>query len=76
MLVSSSGGTRSGQIVPVTSSPQVSFGASSMENVPLANKPTLERKATVYAKVVKDLNNARERGLPFKVRLFCFPFPL
>ena len=76
MLVSSSGGTRSSQIVPETSSPQVSSGASSMENVPLANKPTLERKATVYAKVVKDLNNARERGLPFKVRLFCCPFPL
>lgn len=74
MIVSSSGGARSGQIVSMTSSPQVSSGASSMEIVPLANKPTLEKKATVYAKVVKDLNNARERGLPFKVRLSCVLF--
>ena len=72
MLVSSGGGTRSGQIVSVTSSPQVSSGSSSMELVSLANKPVLEKKATVYAGVVKNLNNARERGLPFKVRQLSF----
>ncbi|XP_050382539.1 nuclear pore complex protein NUP93A-like [Argentina anserina] len=45
---------------------QVSPGASSMELVPLASKPLLERKASAYADVVKNLNNARQRGLPFK----------
>ena len=67
MTVSSSGGARSGQIVSMTSSPQGSSGASSMQLVPLANKPILEKKAAVYAEVVKNLNDARERGLPFKV---------
>ncbi|KAF4354690.1 hypothetical protein G4B88_029534 [Cannabis sativa] len=66
MIVSSSGGARSGQIVSMTSSPQASSGASSMQLVPLANKPILEKKAAVYAEVVKNLNEARERGLPFK----------
>ncbi|KAL3748716.1 hypothetical protein ACJRO7_009885 [Eucalyptus globulus] len=31
-----------------------------------ANKSILEKKASVYGGVVKDLNSARERGLPFK----------
>ncbi|PON32442.1 Nucleoporin interacting component [Trema orientale] len=66
MTISGSGVTRSGQIVSMTSSPQVSSGASNMELVPLANRPILEKKATVYAEVVNNLNNARERGLPFK----------
>ena len=51
------------------SSPQISSGPSSMGLAPLANKPVLEKKASVYAEVVKNLNSARERGLPFKV---CF----
>ncbi|KAL7167093.1 hypothetical protein ACSBR2_037714 [Camellia fascicularis] len=52
----------------LTSSPQVSSGQSSMELPPLANKPVLEKKAAAYAEVVKNLNNARERSFPFKVR--------
>ncbi|CAI9765651.1 unnamed protein product [Fraxinus pennsylvanica] len=62
----SSGIIRQGQIVPTTSSPQVSFGPSGMELAPLANKSILESKAAAYAEVVKNLNSARERGLPFK----------
>uniref|UniRef100_A0A5B7BH26 Nuclear pore protein n=1 Tax=Davidia involucrata TaxID=16924 RepID=A0A5B7BH26_DAVIN len=63
--VSSTGGTRLGQAGSLTSSPHVSSGPS-MELVPLANKPVLEKKAAAYVEVVKNLNNARERGLPFK----------
>ncbi|KAL5807650.1 hypothetical protein ACOSQ3_028341 [Xanthoceras sorbifolium] len=62
----STGGTLPGQIASMTSSPRVSSGPSNMELVALANKPILEKKATVYAEIVKNLNNARERGLPFK----------
>ncbi|KAF8403754.1 hypothetical protein HHK36_011858 [Tetracentron sinense] len=63
---SSSGITRPGQIVSTVSSPQGSTGPSKMELVPLGNKPIDEKKASVYAEVVRNLNNARERGLPFK----------
>lgn len=66
---SSAGATRPGQIVSMISSPQVSSGPSNMELAPLANKTVLEKKTSVYAEVVKNLNSARERGLPFKV---CF----
>ncbi|KAF7814360.1 nuclear pore complex protein NUP93A-like [Senna tora] len=59
-------GTRPGQIVSLTSSPQVSSGRPGMEVVPLASKPVVEKKASVYAEVVKNLNKARECGLPFK----------
>lgn len=70
---SSSGGTRPGQLVSLTSSPQISSGPSSMELAPLADKPLVEKKAAAYAEVVKNLNDARQRGLPFKVRiLFIF----
>ncbi|XP_057487708.1 nuclear pore complex protein NUP93A-like isoform X2 [Actinidia eriantha] len=62
----SSGGARPGQIVPLTSSPQVSSGQSRMEITPIPNKPVLEKKAGAYAEVVKNLNNAREHSLPFK----------
>lgn len=72
MAETSTGGTLPGQLVSVTSSPQGFSGPSSMDLVPLAHKPILDKKATVYAEVVKNLNNARERGLPFKVRLFNF----
>ncbi|KAE9585841.1 hypothetical protein Lal_00010059 [Lupinus albus] len=63
MTITSSGGTRPGQIVPTASSPQVSYG---MEVVPLTSRPIMEKKASVYAEVVKNLNKARECGLPFK----------
>ncbi|KAJ4977890.1 hypothetical protein NE237_008670 [Protea cynaroides] len=58
--------SRPGQMVSSVSTPQVSIGRSSMEIVPLANKSVLEKKASVYADVLRDLNNARVRGLPFK----------
>lgn len=70
MIDNRTGGTHPGQMASMASSPQVSPGASSMELVPLANKPVLEKKAVVYTEVVRNLNNARERGLPFKVRFF------
>ncbi|KAK3005649.1 hypothetical protein RJ639_017358 [Escallonia herrerae] len=55
-----------GQMVSVASSPQVSSGPSRMELAPLADKPLVEKKAAVYGEVVKNLNNARQRGLPFR----------
>ncbi|KAM7260318.1 hypothetical protein ACFE04_016059 [Oxalis oulophora] len=58
--------SRPGQMVSVTSSPQVSPGPAEMEIVPVIDKPTLETKASGYAEVVKNLNNAREHGLEFK----------
>lgn len=60
-------GTLPGQIASVSSTPQVSSGSSSMEIVPLTGRPIVEKKASVYAEVVKNLNKARESGLPFKV---------
>ena len=68
-------GARSGQIVAMAST-QVSSGASGMELVPLANKPVVEKKVSVYAEAVRKLNNARQQGLPFKVRMVFFPFKL
>ncbi|KAG8643753.1 nuclear pore complex protein NUP93A [Manihot esculenta] len=62
----STGTILSGQKASIVSSPQVSSGPSGVELVPLANKSILERKASAYAEVVKNLNNARERGLQFK----------
>lgn len=52
----------------MTSSPEVSSGPSSVELALLANKPVIEKKAAAYAEVVKNLNSARQHGLPFKVR--------
>ncbi|KAJ7972191.1 Nuclear pore protein [Quillaja saponaria] len=60
------GGALSGQIVSMVSTPLVSSGLSSMDIVRLAKKPIIEKKASIYAEVVKNLNKARERGLPFK----------
>ncbi|BAT91543.1 nuclear pore complex protein NUP93A-like [Vigna umbellata] len=59
-------GTLPGQIASVSSTPQVSSGSSSMEIVPLTGRPIVEKKASVYAEVVKNLNKARKSGLPFK----------
>ena len=67
MIATSNGGTHPGQVVSMASSPQNSSGMPSMENVPLTSRPIMENKASVYAEVVKNLNKARESGLPFKV---------
>ncbi|CAH9134907.1 unnamed protein product [Cuscuta epithymum] len=63
---SSPGSARHRQLVSLTYSPQVSSGPTSMELAPLTDKSILEKKANVYKDVVKSLNTARERGLPFK----------
>ncbi|XP_010279553.1 PREDICTED: nuclear pore complex protein NUP93A-like isoform X2 [Nelumbo nucifera] len=60
------GVTRPGQMVSIASIPQVSASQSSMELVPVVDKPILEKKASAYAVVVRNLNDTRERGLPFK----------
>lgn len=57
------------QIVSV-SRPHLSPMPSTMELAPLADKSVAEKKAAVYAHTVKTMNDARERGLPFKVRAF------
>ncbi|GAV83483.1 LOW QUALITY PROTEIN: Nic96 domain-containing protein [Cephalotus follicularis] len=66
MIDTGSGDARLGPMVSVAPSPHVSSGPSGLEVLPLGNKPIIETKALVYAEVVKNLNNARERGLPFK----------
>lgn len=66
IAANSSVGTLPGQIASVSSTPQVSSGMPSMEIVPLTGRPIVEKKASVYAEVVKTLNRARESGLPFK----------
>ncbi|XP_023521718.1 nuclear pore complex protein NUP93A-like [Cucurbita pepo subsp. pepo] len=66
MIDDNSGAPRSGQIASFVSSPHVSSGFPTLESVSLANKPTMEKKASTYAEVVKKMNDARERGLPFK----------
>ncbi|VFQ71729.1 unnamed protein product [Cuscuta campestris] len=63
---SSPGNARQRQLVSLNYSPQVSSGPTSMELAPLADKSIIEKKANVYREVVKNLNTARERGLPFK----------
>lgn len=60
------GATRSGQLVSVTSSPQGSSGPASMELGLLADRPVVGKKAAAYADIVKNLNDTRQRGLPFK----------
>lgn len=69
---SSPGSARQRPIAALTYSPQVASGPSSMELVPLADKSILEKKADAYREVVKNLNTARERGLPFKVHFFSY----
>ncbi|GJW21128.1 nuclear pore complex protein NUP93A [Tanacetum coccineum] len=63
---SSFGGSQSGPILSLTSSPHMSSGPSSMEFVPIADKPAIDKKAAAYAEVVKTLNNARMRSSAFK----------
>lgn len=64
---SSPGVSRYGQIVPAIPSPQVSSSPSGMKLAALGSKHVLEKKAVVYAEVVKNLNSAREHGRAFKV---------
>ncbi|GER57188.1 nuclear pore complex protein nup93 [Striga asiatica] len=63
---STSGVSRQGQIVPRTSTLEVSSGPSGMESALVANKPVIEKKAAAYAEVVKSLNSARQHGYEFK----------
>ncbi|KAK2406591.1 nuclear pore complex protein NUP93A [Trifolium repens] len=65
IIANSNVGTHPGQIVSISSTPQVSSG--SMEIVPMTSRPTMEKKASVYAELVKNLNRARQSGLPFKL---------
>ncbi|XP_039128738.1 nuclear pore complex protein NUP93A-like [Dioscorea cayenensis subsp. rotundata] len=60
----SSGLARSGQMLSPASSSQVSSGQSAISLMPLANRPIIEKKASVYAEIVKNLNDTRGRGLP------------
>ncbi|KAG7566027.1 Nucleoporin interacting component Nup93/Nic96 [Arabidopsis suecica] len=62
-MIDSSRGSHADSLVPL--SPQVSSKPGT-ELVSMTNKPIHEKKAYVYAEVVKKLNSARERGLPFK----------
>lgn len=66
MIDTSNVGTRPGQLA--ASSPHTSSGIASTEIVPLASRSVMEKKAAVYAEVVKNLNKAREAALTFKVR--------
>ncbi|KQK21691.1 nuclear pore complex protein NUP93A [Brachypodium distachyon] len=47
------------------SSPQAASGLPAMEVMPIPNKTIIENKSSVYAGVVRDLNDARGRSLPF-----------
>lgn len=64
----SGGLVRNVQMLSQISSPNVPKDPSGMEVVALANKPIIDKKATVYAEILSSLNEARARGLPFKVR--------
>jgi len=55
---------------PSTSSPQASSGLPSAGIMPIPNKTIIENKSSVYAGVVRDLNDARGRSLPFNVSPF------
>ncbi|WOL18253.1 nuclear pore complex protein [Canna indica] len=54
------------QMPPQASSSHVSKSPSNMEVMALTNKPIIEKKASVYAEILRRLNDARGRGLPFK----------
>ncbi|KAH9307979.1 hypothetical protein KI387_035890, partial [Taxus chinensis] len=65
--ISSAGISQSVRRSSVATTTHLSQGAQSMDLVPATEKPFLEKKASAYADVVRNLNAARERGLPFKV---------
>lgn len=52
------------------SSPQASSGLPAAEVMPIPNKTIIDSKSSVYAGVVKDLNDARGRSLPFSVSFY------
>lgn len=58
--------THPGQITSQALSSQV-FRPSSVEVVPATDRPLPEKKTSVYAEVVRNLNDARQSGLPFRV---------
>ncbi|KAF3776210.1 Nuclear pore complex protein [Nymphaea thermarum] len=60
-----SSATRPSQVPTTAARQPVSVGHSGMELLPLSDKNILEKKASVYSDVVKNLNDTRERGLPF-----------
>uniref|UniRef100_A0A0D9VTZ5 Nuclear pore protein n=1 Tax=Leersia perrieri TaxID=77586 RepID=A0A0D9VTZ5_9ORYZ len=60
-----SGLSRPALMPPSASSPQASSGLPSKEVMPIPNKTIIEKKSSVYAAVVRDLNDARGRSLPF-----------
>ncbi|CAN6483165.1 unnamed protein product [Victoria cruziana] len=57
--------THPSQVSTTAARQPVSVGHPGMEILPLSDKNMLEEKAAVYSNVVKNLNDARERGLPF-----------
>ena len=57
-----SGISHSARSSSVTASSHLLEGPQSMELVTSTEKPLLERKASAYADVVRNLNSARERG--------------
>ncbi|XP_078445169.1 nuclear pore complex protein NUP93A-like [Wolffia australiana] len=61
----SSGLTQPGQITSNALSPQLSR-RSSVDHVPGMDRPISDRKTSVYAEVVRNLNDSRQSGLPFK----------
>ncbi|XP_072958935.1 nuclear pore complex protein NUP93A-like [Typha angustifolia] len=64
--LATSGLSRLGQVSSPISSPQISAGPSAVGVLPIANKSIIEKKTSVYAEIVRNLNGARGRGLPFK----------
>ncbi|KAL9674528.1 hypothetical protein QQ045_030800 [Rhodiola kirilowii] len=61
--LSSTSGALSSQIKSLTPQPS---GMVHMEPSFASNGSVIERKASIYSEVVKNLNNARERGIQFK----------
>ncbi|PKA58472.1 Uncharacterized protein AXF42_Ash013978 [Apostasia shenzhenica] len=63
---SSSVPSRAIQLSSQTSIPKDSVGPPGMDLMPLENKTVIEKKASVYAEAVHNLNNARSRGLTLR----------
>jgi nuclear pore complex protein Nup93 len=70
--LSTSGLARPALMPPSSSSPHASSGLASTEVMPIPNKTIIENKSAVYAAVVRDLNDARGRILPFSVSFASF----
>jgi nuclear pore complex protein Nup93 len=65
------GGLSRHALMPTSaSSPQASSGLPAAEVMPIPNKTIIDSKSSVYAGVVKDLNDARGRSLPFSVSFY------